>query len=321
MVRQRSAKPPFAGSIPAVASIPTPPNFSFESTVVSHGWYLLAPTHWNRTQKTLQRVEILGGKPVKIAMTFVAPALLPVRAQTRVSAQHLRIAGAADSTELHAKMTRMFQLNVDTAEFIIVARTSPDHAWVERAGFGRLLCSSTLFEDVIKIITTTNTMWRQTMRMVELLVEKCGRGGAFPEPKDIVRFAADRLQGECRLGYRAKSIHALAAGIVNGSINLDKIADPSQTTEELFASYRELPGIGPYGAAHLLAMDGRHDFIAVDTEFRRFVRETHHKGRPVSDKTMLRRYAKWGRWKYLAYWSELWKAVADRLQPLETVDK
>ena len=52
-------------------------------------------------------------------------------------------------------------------------------------------------------------------------------------------------------------------------------------------------------------MDGRHDFIAVDTEFRRFVRETYHGGRKVADATMLRRYSKWGRWKYLAYWAEL----------------
>ena len=37
-------------------------------------------------------------------------------------------------------------------------------------------------------------------------------------------------------------------------------------------------------------MDGRHDFIAVDTEFRRFVRETYHRGRRVSDAAMLRRY-------------------------------
>jgi endonuclease III len=89
----------------------------------------------------------------------------------------------------------------------------------------------------------------------------------------------------------------------------------------LFRSYRELPGIGPYGAAHLLAMDGRHDFIAVDTEFRRFVRERYHGGRAVSDKTMLRRYAKWGRWKYLAYWSEIWESVAAGLQPPDTKDE
>ncbi len=274
---------------------------------MSHGWYLLAPFRWSRSERTLRRVEILDKKPREIAISF--------------SGDAIRITGATDTPELRAKITRMFQLHIDTAEFIVVASASPDHAWVERAGFGRLLCSATLFEDVVKIITTTNTTWRQTMRMVELLVEKCGRGGAFPEPKDVVRFSAEDLQRDCRLGYRAKSIHGLATGIVDGSINLKDIADPSQTTEDLFERYRELPGIGPYGAAHLLAMDGRHDFIAVDSEFRRFVRETHHKGRRVSDKTMLRRYNKWGRWKYLAYWSELWKAVADGLQSLETPDK
>jgi 3-methyladenine DNA glycosylase/8-oxoguanine DNA glycosylase len=321
VVRQRSAKPSSAGSIPAVASISVPANFNFQSTVVSHGWYLLAPFRWSRREQTLRRVEILDKKPREIAISFVAPALLPVRAQTGVSVPHLRIVGATDTPELRAKITRMFQLHIDTAEFIAVARTSPDFAWVERAGFGRLLCSSTLFEDIVKIITTTNTTWRQTMRMVELLVEKCGRHGAFPEPKDVARFSVDDLQRDCRLGYRAKSIHALATGIVDGSINLKDIADPSQTTEDLFESYRQLPGIGPYGAAHLLAMDGRHDVIAVDSEFRRFVRETHHKGRRVSDKTMLRRYNKWGRWKYLAYWSELWKAVADGLQTVESADK
>jgi len=274
---------------------------------VSHGWYLLAPFRWSRSEQTLRRVEILDKKPREIAISF--------------SGDAIQISGAADTSELRAKITRMFQLHIDMAEFIVVARASPDHAWVERAGFGRLLCSSTLFEDVVKIITTTNTTWRQTMRMVELLVEKCGRGGAFPEPKDVVRFSPDDLQRDCRLGYRAKSIHALATGIVDGSINLKDMADPSRTTEELFERYRELPGIGPYGAAHLLAMDGRHDVIAVDSEFRRFVRETHHKGRRVSDKTMLRRYKKWGRWKYLAYWSELWKAVADGLQSMESTDK
>jgi 3-methyladenine DNA glycosylase/8-oxoguanine DNA glycosylase len=274
---------------------------------VSHGWYLLAPFHWSRSEQTLRRVEILDRKPREIAISF--------------SENAIRVASASDTPELRARITRMFQLHVDTGEFVVVARTSPDHAWVERAGFGRLLCSSTLFEDVVKIITTTNTTWRQTMRMVELLVEKCGRRGAFPEPKDVARFTVDDLQRDCRLGYRAKSIHALATGIVDGSINLKDIADPSQTTEDLLESYRELPGIGPYGAAHLLAMDGRHDFIAVDSEFRRFVRETYHTGRRVSDKTMLRRYNKWGRWKYLAYWSELWKSVAGRLQPLETTDK
>jgi 3-methyladenine DNA glycosylase/8-oxoguanine DNA glycosylase len=314
VVRQRSAKPPFAGSIPAVASnsvssISTPANFHFASTVVSHGWYRLAPFRWVRQEETLHRPLVLGGKPVDLAISF--------------DGHELRVEGAVDDAsdaELRRKLSRMFQLGIDTSEFVALSRASQTHGWVASSGFGRLLCGATLFEDVVKIIATTNTMWKQTVRMTELLVEKCGRRtksgrAAFPEPADVARFSADELQLDCRLGYRAKSIHTLATGILSGAIDLNLMSDPSQSTAELFASYRELPGIGPYGAAHLLAMDGRHDFIAVDTEFRRFVRERYHGGRPVSDRTMLRRYAKWGRWKYLAYWSELWESVAAGLEP------
>jgi len=68
---------------------------------------------------------LLSGKPHEIAITFANDAI-------RVT--------AADTPELRARMTRMFQLHVDMSEFIAVARVSADHAWVETAGFGRLLC-------------------------------------------------------------------------------------------------------------------------------------------------------------------------------------
>jgi 3-methyladenine DNA glycosylase/8-oxoguanine DNA glycosylase len=284
--------------------IPVPPHFSVQSTVESHGWYLLAPVRWDRKAKILRRPEAIG------ATVFV----LEIRSRRGA----IVVTGAPDSEELRRRVTRMFQLELDTTEFFTIASSSAVHRWVVEAKFGRLLCSSTLFEDIVKIIATTNTTWKQTKRMVALLVEKCGRRSpagyaAFPAPQDILRYRPDELQEDCRLGYRAKSIHALAGAVASGATDLETISDPSQTTDGLFSSYRTLPGIGPYGAAHLLAMDGRHDFIAVDSEFRRFVRETYHGGRRVADKTMLRRYAKWGRWKYLAYWSELWSAVAERL--------
>jgi 3-methyladenine DNA glycosylase/8-oxoguanine DNA glycosylase len=291
VVRQRSAKPSSAGSIPAVASnLSFPPNFAFEQTVESHGWYRLAPFRWSPDEGILRRKEALAEGVVDL----------------EIDARGVR--GAAPSDELTRRITRMLQLDVDTSEFAELARNSERHAWVARTGFGRLLCGTTVWEDAVKIIATTNTTWAQTVRMVGLLVEKCGRDGAFPTPVDVLRFSADELQLDCRLGYRAKSIHALASGIVDSSIDLAALGDRSLPTPALFKNYQTLPGIGPYGAAHLLAMDGRHDFIAVDSEFRRFVRETYHGGRRVTDAAMLRRYAKWGRWKYLAYWSELWSS-------------
>jgi 3-methyladenine DNA glycosylase/8-oxoguanine DNA glycosylase len=217
------------------------------------------------------------------------------------------------SEELERRLRRMFQLDVDITGFLEMSRGSEEHDWVSGAGFGRLLCGSTVWEDAVKIIATTNTTWRQTVRMIELLVAKCGTKGAFPDPAGVLRFKEEELQRDCRLGYRARSIVALATGLRSGEIQLPVVTATDPPTEILYREYLKLPGIGPYGAAHLLAMDGRHDYIAVDSEFRRFVSETHHRGRRVSDKAMLRRYAKWGRWKYLAYWSELWKSVADRL--------
>jgi 3-methyladenine DNA glycosylase/8-oxoguanine DNA glycosylase len=245
----------------------------------------------------LRRREVLDGNVAELAISMKRGAL--------------HVDGAADSPELRARLTRMFQLDVDTSEFHELARHSPRHVWVVEEKFGRLLCGATLWEDAVKIIATTNTMWRQTVRMAELLVAKCGRDGAFPSQDDVLRFSAEELQRDCRIGYRAKSIVALAA------CDLTVVPESTQDRDRF---YRSLPGIGPYGAAHLLAMDGRHDAIAVDTEFRRFVREAYHGGRKVSDAAMLRRYAKWGRWKYLAYWSELWSEVAAALQPPENAD-
>jgi len=295
--------------------IAAPAGFRFQPTVESHGWYLLAPFRWSRQERVLRRPELFDGTAVDLEIRFR-------RGSIDVSVSSKGI----DTVRLQERIVRMLQLDVDTAEFAELAMASPAHAWVSESGFGRLLCGTTLFEDAVKIIATTNTTWRQTVRVVELVVEKCGvrsKSGfaAFPSPENVARFPVDELQRDCRLGYRAKSIHQLAEGVASGSIDLGKISDASQSTEGLFRSYRTLPGVGPYGAAHLLAMDGRHDFIAVDSEFRRFVRETYHRGRKVSDAAMLRRYSKWGRWKYLAYWSELWKSVAERLQPESMGDK
>ncbi|MFL6245344.1 MAG: hypothetical protein ACJ74H_04915, partial [Thermoanaerobaculia bacterium] len=157
-----------------------------------------------------------------------------VELEIRQRGRFLHVRGAAPSDELTRRITRMLQLDVDTSEFTEMARGSERHAWVAETGFGRLLCGTTLWEDAVKIIATTNTTWAQTVRMVGFLVEKCGRNGAFPDPQDVSRFDVDELQRDCRLGYRAKTIHALA------SFDLTSVAAASQSTEELFRGYRTL---------------------------------------------------------------------------------
>ncbi|HUF16837.1 MAG TPA: hypothetical protein VMS12_02205 [Thermoanaerobaculia bacterium] len=288
--------------------IPVPAGFRFEPMVTSHGWYRLAPFRWNEETSTLERTESVDAKTT-IDLEVRFDGQLIFSSKSRLDPWRSLI---------EARARRMFQLDVDLREFHDLCAGHPTHLRVASSGYGRLLCGSTLFEDAVKIIATTNTTWRQTVRMVSLLVERCGpvsKGGqaGFPTPENIAALSPEVLQQDCRLGYRAAFIHQLASGIVSARIDLATLSDPQQSTEELFRSYRSLPGVGPYGAAHLLAMDGRHDFIAVDTEFRKFVRVRYHGGRTVKDTTMLRRYSKWGRWKYLAYWSELWDSIGGEL--------
>jgi len=283
--------------------IPTPPGFSFKTTVESHGWYQLAPFAWDPATQTLTRIEQHQRNAVELQIGWRAGRLI-VQSQERLN---------FSEPSLPDRLRRMFQLDVDLTEFHMLCSLKEGHQKIARARFGRLLCGSTLFEDAVKIICTTNTTWRQTKRMAGLLTDRFGASTpsgskAFPQPRALAEAGAGQLQRECSLGYRAQYIHQLANGITDGTIDPIKLSDRDLETSESYRQYLQLPGIGPYGAAHLLAMDGRHDFIAVDTEFRRFVRETYHHGRKVADATMLRRYKQWGRWKYLAYWSELWGA-------------
>lgn len=293
-----------------------PRGFAFEPTVRSHGWYLLSPFRWDARTRRLHRVETLGGRAVDLTLGAARGSVVVESNETVED----------HAEELERKLRRVFQLHVDPSEFFAVAATVSTHQWVATSGFGRLLCSPTRFEDAVKIIATTNTTWRQTMRMVQLLVERCGSASpsgsfAFPAPSQIAAISPSTLQKDCRLGYRAKTIHALAEGVASGSIDPDALEDPALDSEQQLARYRSLPGIGPYGAAHLMAMDGRHDFIAVDTEFRRFVRARYHGGRAVSDATLLRRYRRWGRWRYLAYWAELWEEASSALVKFEPGDE
>ena len=69
----------------------------------------------------------------------------------------------------------------------------------------------------------------------------------------------------------------------------------------------EIKGIGNYAAATLLMLLGRYDELPTDTVFRDFVSKKYFKGKSVVEKKAQSIYKSWGKWKYLAYWFELWE--------------
>jgi 3-methyladenine DNA glycosylase/8-oxoguanine DNA glycosylase len=303
--------------------VDVPADFDFQATVWSHGWCFLEPFRSRDEGRILERALRLDrnritrlearqpagrGGAVEVAVTGGAGARsgLPAR----------------DRAAVRAALGRMLRLDQDLMEFHERCRAAgPSFAGAPAAGFGRLLRSPTLFEDMVKVLATTNTAWSGTRAMVARLVALTG-GAAFPSPAEVAALGAARLRSEGRWGYRAEYLASLAERVTAGELDLGSWERWEGSTEELEAEIRRLPGFGPYAAGHVLALLGRYDRIGVDTDFRSFVRRRHfpRARKAPSPRRMLAVYDRWGSWRFLAYWWELWSesyAAGEVLQAAE----
>jgi 3-methyladenine DNA glycosylase/8-oxoguanine DNA glycosylase len=75
--------------------------------------------------------------------------------------------------------------------------------------------SPTLFEDIIKTVTSCNVTWPSTIvmnrRLCEVLGKESASGGfAFVEPKKLARARPQTLRARCRVGYRDQRLIELA---------------------------------------------------------------------------------------------------------------
>ena len=214
-----------------------------------------------------------------------------------------------------AQVRHVLSLDLDLIPFYAVAAEDSDLAWVVK-GAGRMVRSPTVFEDVVKTICTTNTSWGGTTRMVSALVEHLGQkapgapptgpyGRAFPTPKAMAA-APDRFYKKVAgAGYRGPYLKALAKDVASGRVELESLARRSREElpdDEVATQLLALPGVGPYAAAHIMLMLGRYDRLILDSWTRPTYARLLGKKRPVSDRTIERRFKRYGRYAGLAFW-------------------
>jgi 3-methyladenine DNA glycosylase/8-oxoguanine DNA glycosylase len=209
----------------------------------------------------------------------------------------------------------MLQLDRDLSAFYALAREEPHLAHVEQAAKGRILRSPTLFEDTVKTILTTNTSWGGTRRMTGALVAQLGsplpgdpEHRAFPTPRQIASVDEAFLREETKLGYRAPRVLGLAQDVASGRVDLEGLKDESLPTDEVRGALLAIKGVGPYAAASLLALLGRFDDVPVDSWARAQVSKHLYDGEPVTKAQVRRAFARWGKWRALAYWFWNWDA-------------
>lgn len=293
-----------------ILSLPIPKFFNLPSTLTSHGWVVLAPNQYIKEDNSFSRVEPLPGG--QVARLTVSSAHQAPDTSIEVHVESPGKLGANDKAHIERITRHMLRLDEDYTEFHALC-ADRGGAWAGLAsGKGRMLRSPTLFEDLVKVICTTNIQWGGTRRMVRELVDAYGLPyeadpalKTFPAPDTIAADPLEAFRSKVNLGYRATFLHELAVRVAGGTINLDALADTSAPTAEIRRRLKAIKGVGDYAAASMLMLLGRYDEIPMDTVFRDFVSRRYFAGGPVDPKEAAGIYADWGRWKALAYWFEM----------------
>ncbi len=281
------------------------PPFRFHSVVQSHGWLQLHPFHFDEDRAILFYTDRLSSG--RILQYQISEARQGIKVQTGVKLDK------AERKEVSQKITWMFGLDSDFTAFYKAARQEPKLRKARRLARGRVLRSPTLFEDVVKTILTTNTLWGATKHMNLNLIDAFGEilpgsdARAFPSPEKIAASGEKFLREQVRVGYRAPAIHELAARVAAGDLDLESYKTSGLPTPELRKALMTIRGVGPYAAANLLMILGRPDFIPIDSWALKMVSHEWYRGRPVTPKQVEKRFEKWGEYKGLAYWFWDWK--------------
>jgi 3-methyladenine DNA glycosylase/8-oxoguanine DNA glycosylase len=262
----------------------------FFQTIGSHGVAHLAPAAVDVDARTYRRSLRVGERVIPVTMRADAGNLV-IESPGKV--------GKRDAATIEAMVARMFRFDDDLSPFYAQIANDERLKWAARGG-GRLLASPTVFEDVVKTICTTNCVWGATIRMTDALVER--GGGAFPEPALLAKTPDAWYRDVAKMGYRGPYIKAIARDVASGKLDLETLLTArGLTDDEVEARLRELPGVGPYAAAHIAQLLGRHKKLILDSWTRpAYLRLAGKK--TAKDRTIERAFASYGDYAGLAFW-------------------
>jgi N-glycosylase/DNA lyase len=286
--------------------IPTPAGFAFDRTVRSHGWFDLPPFDYDQDAGRLAFVYQGPDGVVSVAVRSAGRKGLAVAASAR---------GAADVVRI------VLRLDQDLAPLRAALAGAPQLLACVDAGGGRLLRAPTVFEDVAKMLCTTNCSWALTRVMVERLVEKAGAPGpggarAFPTAQALARRPVSFFGDVVRAGYRAPYLKELATRVASGALDLEALRDPEMPSDEAYETLRSIAGIGPYAADNLMRLLGHNDRLGLDSWCRARYQKLYPRTRKQGlDAAIARRYRAFAPYQGLAMWLDLTRSWHDPQSP------
>jgi N-glycosylase/DNA lyase len=289
-------------------TIRTPNGFNFYRTVLSHGWCELLPFELDRENWKLTRViDLNRGKPATVEVSARKGALkLVVSRQVNDRA----------AQKVIRDVRHMFRLDDDLNLFYQIISTEPEFAWIAEQGAGRLLRSPTVFEDLVKMICTTNCSWALTEKMVTSLVNELGTAAddgrkSFPTAQVMAQQSLEFYRDRMRSGYRAPYLNELAQRVASGELKVESWLSSNASLADLMKEMKSVKGVGNYAAENLLKLIGRYDGLALDSWTRAKFAQARNNGRVANDKKILRFYSRFNSWRGLVLWCDMTREWLD----------
>jgi 3-methyladenine DNA glycosylase/8-oxoguanine DNA glycosylase len=126
---------------------------------------------------------------------------------------------------------------------------------------------------------------------------------AFPSPVAMAGQPERFYREVVRAGYRAPLFVKLSKAVVSGTLDLEGLgrASRGELTDDVERALLELPGVGPYAAAHIMMTIGRDSRLILDSWSRPKYAKLVGK-RAVKDAAISRRFRRYGEHAGLAFW-------------------
>jgi N-glycosylase/DNA lyase len=279
-------------------SIKPTSSFSFNSTLFSHGWIDLAPFQILTDEKKLIINVNQDEKLYRMLLSSQTDRDIIITCEREIDKKEKNL--------LSNMIGHIMRLDEDYTEFYNIAGELKEYRWISEKRAGRMLRCATFWEDMIKMLCTTNCTWNLTKIMVDNLVEKIGKG-VFPEPEQIAGKSEKFLREKIKMGYRAPYLVELSRLIANGDINLDIYSNWAGNTGELYKELRQLKGLGNYAVSNLLKLLGRYDYYGSDSWSIKKFSEIHMAGENCTEKDIAKHYDHLGEWCGLFFWLDMTK--------------
>jgi 3-methyladenine DNA glycosylase/8-oxoguanine DNA glycosylase len=286
--------------------IKTDKNFSFHSTLYSHGWSDLLPFKIDSEKKKLNY-------SFELSLSQFADIEIHSNAENDIIINSN--IGAKFKDTLVSKTKRIFRLDEDITEFYKIAKQHRNFFWIIEKGAGRMLRCASLWEDMVKMLCTTNCTWRLTQIMTENLYNILGNSAAFPTANFIAETDEQFLREKVKMGYRAPYLLRFARDVAIGKLNLELLENWQEDSTSLYKEIRKIKGFGDYAVSSLMKLIGRYDFMGFDSWNRKQFYNTHKSGKHCSDEQITKFYKKYGKWAGLFFWLDVTKEWYFRENP------